>query len=118
MIPFFIGLFSSESPKDAGLPNFATPPIPDHLSPMNKKALPPLALILVAASLVGCSHQKSQTGSRSSYGMGLVEIERGAYQPAGSVSVDINTNENFGDSGKVSGVQTKVLWGLFTFNDY
>lgn len=85
---------------------------------MNKKALLPLALVLVVASFTGCSHQTTRGGSKSNYGLGLVEIERGAFQPASPVSVDGSTNDYFGNAGVVSGTQTKILWGAFTFNDY
>lgn len=85
---------------------------------MNKKALLPLALVLVAASFTGCSHQTTRGGSKSNYAFGLVEVEHGAYQPANPNSVDVNTNQYFGDAGVVSGTQTKILWGAFTFNDY
>jgi hypothetical protein len=85
---------------------------------MNKKALLPLVLIVLAAGFTGCAHQTTRTGSKSTYGLGLVEVERGAYQPAPVTSADLNTNENFGDAGKVSGTQTKILWGLITLNDY
>ena len=85
---------------------------------MNKKALLPLALIVFAAGFTGCAHQTTRTGSKANYGFGLVEVERGAYQPAPVTSTDINVNEYFGNAGKVSGVQTKILWGLITLNDY
>ena len=85
---------------------------------MNKKARLPLSLIVLAAGFTGCAHQTTRTGSKSNYGMGLVEIEHGAFQPAPIVSADVNVNEGFGDSGKVSGTQTKIFWGLFSFNDY
>jgi hypothetical protein len=85
---------------------------------MNPKALLPLALVLAAASLTGCATQTTRTGSKSNYGLGLVQIERGNFQPAPINSADLNTNETFGDAGKVSGTQTKILWGAFTFNDY
>ena len=85
---------------------------------MNKKALLPLALILLVAGLAGCSHQTTRNGSKSSYGLGLVQIEKGAYKPAPVASIEFNVNDNFGNSGHVSGTQTKVLWGLFSFNDY
>jgi hypothetical protein len=87
-------------------------------SPMNKKALLPLALIVLAASFTGCAHQATRTGSRSNYGFGLVEVERGAFQPAPVTSADIHLNEYIGDAGEVSGVQTKIFWGLLSFNDY
>ncbi len=85
---------------------------------MNKKALLPLALIVLAASFTGCAHQTTRTGSKSNYAFGIVEVERGAYQPAPVNSIGTNVNELVGNAGKVSGTQTKVLWGLFTFNDY
>ena len=85
---------------------------------MNKKALLPLALIVLAAGFTGCAHQTTRTGSKSNYVFGLVEVERGAYQPAAISTVDTNVNELVGDAGKVSGTQTKLLWGAFTFNDY
>lgn len=85
---------------------------------MNKKALLPLALIVTAASFTGCSHQTTRTGSKSNYLFGAVEVERGAFQPANATSVDVNVNELVGNAGKVSGTQTKIAWGLFTFNDY
>ena len=100
-----------------GLPSARPYPI-FPLSPMNKKALLPLSLIVLAAGFTGCAHQTSRTGSKSTYGMGLVEVERGAYQPAPITSVDVNTNDYFGDSGKISGTQTKIFWGLLSFNDY
>lgn len=85
---------------------------------MNKKALLPLTLIILAASFTGCAHQTTRTGSKSNYAFGLVEVERGAFQPAAVNTIDANVNELVGDAGKVSGTQTKVLWGLLTFNDY
>ena len=85
---------------------------------MNKKAILPLALIVLAASVTGCSHQTTRGGSKSNYGFGLVQIERGAFQPANPTSIDMNVNDLVGDSGVVSGTQTKIAWGLFTFNDY
>lgn len=85
---------------------------------MNKKALLPLALTVLIAGLTGCSHQTTRAGSKSNYGLGLVQIERGSFQPAPVISADMDTNQNFGDAGKVSGTQTKILWGLFSFNDY
>lgn len=85
---------------------------------MNKKAFLPLALIAAAAILSGCAHQKTRTGSRTNVLGGLVEVEKGAYQPAPITSIDFNTNENFGNAGKPSGTQVKVLWGLFSTNDY
>lgn len=85
---------------------------------MNKKALLPLALISVAAVLSGCAHQNTRTGSRTNILGGLVEVEKGAYQPAPIVSIDGNSNELIGDAGKPSGTQVKVLWGVFSNNDY
>jgi hypothetical protein len=85
---------------------------------MNKKALLPLTLIVAAAVLSGCAHQKTRTGSRTNVLGGLVKIDKGDYQPAAYTSFPLNTNESFGNSGKVSGTQVKVLWGLFSANDY
>jgi hypothetical protein len=85
---------------------------------MNKKALLPLALIVLAAGFTGCSHQTTRTGSKSNYAFGLVEVERGSFQPTTPMEIDINTNAYVGDTAKVSGTQTKVFWGLFSFNDY
>jgi hypothetical protein len=86
---------------------------------MNKKALTPLVLIVLAAAFTGCSHQKtSATGTRSSYLLGAVEIEHGAFRSAPVNGVDFNTNNSFGDSGKVSGTQTRIGWGALTFTDY
>jgi hypothetical protein len=85
---------------------------------MNKKALLPLALLASAAILSGCAHQKTRTGSHTSVLGGLVDVEKGAYQPAPRTSIDINTNELVGNAGDVSGTQVKVLWGLFSANDY
>lgn len=85
---------------------------------MNKKALLPLALMVAAAALSGCSHQTTRAGTKSNYFFGAVEIERGAFQPAPIVGSDVNVNEMAGDSGKVSGTQTKIAWGLLSFNDY
>ncbi len=85
---------------------------------MNKKALLPLSLIVAAAALSGCAHQTAGRLSHSSYLFGLVEVTRGAYQPAASTSVDGNSNELIGDSGNVSGTQVKIGWGALTTNDY
>lgn len=85
---------------------------------MNKKALLPLALVLVVASLSGCAHQKTRTGSKTNVLGGLVTVEKGAYQPAEAMSIDGNTNELYGDAGKVSGTQVKVGWGLLSGTDY
>ncbi len=85
---------------------------------MNKKALLPLALLASVAVFSGCAHQKTRTGSHTNILGGLVDIEKGAYQPAPRTSVDANVNELVGDAGNVSGTQVKVLWGLFTTNDY
>ncbi len=85
---------------------------------MNKKALLPLALIAAATVFTGCAHQKTRTGSHTSVFGGLVDVEKGAYQPAPRASFDINTNELVGDAGDPSGTQVKVLWGLFSANDY
>ncbi len=85
---------------------------------MNKKALLPLALIATAAVFTGCAHQKTRTGSSTSVLGGLVEVEKGAYQPAPRTSIDANVNELAGDAGDVSGTQVKVFWGLFSANDY
>ncbi len=85
---------------------------------MNTKAFLPLALILVAASLTGCAHQTTRTGSKTNILFGLVEIERGAYQPAPVNSFDTNSNDLIGNAGKPSGTQTKIAWGLITNNDY
>lgn len=89
-----------------------------HPSPMNKKALLPLSLIVVAAGLSGCAHQTSGRFSHSSYLFGLVEVTRGAYQPASSTSIDGNSNELIGNSGDVSGTQVKLAWGALSTNDY
>jgi hypothetical protein len=85
---------------------------------MNKKALLPLALIAAAAVLSGCAHQKTRSGSRTNILGGLVEIEKGAYQPAPATSINGNSNELYGDSGKPSGTQVKVGWGAISTNDY
>ncbi len=85
---------------------------------MNKKVLLPLSVIVAAALFTGCAHQKTRTGSRTNVLGGLVEVERGAYQPAPATSIDLNSNELVGNSGKPSGTQVKVLWGLITNNDY
>ncbi|MCX6936281.1 MAG: hypothetical protein NTU80_00055 [Verrucomicrobia bacterium] len=85
---------------------------------MNTKAFLPLALILVAASFTGCAHQTTRTGSKTNLLFGLVEIERGAYQPAPVYSLDANSNDLIGNAGKPSGTQTKIAWGLITNNDY
>ena len=85
---------------------------------MNKTALLPLALILVAASFTGCAHQTTRTGSKTNVLGGLVTVERGAYQPASATSVDINTNDMVGNSGKVSGTQVNLGWGAISATDY
>ena len=85
---------------------------------MNKKAHLPLALITATAVFTGCAHQKTHTGSHTRVLGGLVEVEKGAYQPAPRTSIDGNVNELVGDVGDPSGTQVKVLWGLFTANDY
>jgi hypothetical protein len=85
---------------------------------MNKKALLPLSLLVVAAVLSGCAHQKTRAGSRTNVLGGLVEVERGAYQPSPITSVDINSNQLVGNAGEVSGTQVKLFWGLITNNDY
>jgi hypothetical protein len=85
---------------------------------MKKKALLPLALLLVAAAFSGCAHQNTRTGSRTNILGGLVNVESGTYQPAPINSVTLNTNELVGDIGKPSGTQVGILWGLFTANDY
>lgn len=85
---------------------------------MNKKALLPLALIAAAAVFTGCAHQKTRTGSHTNILGGLVEIDKGSYQPAPVTSVDLNTNEIVGNAGKPSGTQVKLAWGLFSTNDY
>ncbi len=86
---------------------------------MNTKAFLPLALIVIVASLSGCAHQTTRTGSKTNLLFGLVEIERGAYQPTPVNSlVATNSNELIGNAGKPSGTQTKIAWGLITNNDY
>lgn len=85
---------------------------------MKTKTLLPLALVTVAAALTGCSTQTTQTGSKANILFGLVEIERGAYASAPVNTIDFNTNDTIGDSGKVSGTQTKIAWGIITNNDY
>jgi hypothetical protein len=85
---------------------------------MNKKVLLPLALISAVAVLSGCAHQKTRTGTRTNVLGGLVKIDKGDYQPAAHTSLPLNTNELAGNSGKVSGTQVQVLWGLFSANDY
>jgi len=85
---------------------------------MNKKALLPLALIVVTATFSGCAHQKTRTGSQTSILGGLVEIERGAFQPAPVMSIDGNLNELVGDAGKPVGTQVRVAWGVITTNSY
>lgn len=85
---------------------------------MKSKTLLPLALVLAAAAFSGCAHQTTQTGSKTNVLFGLVEVERGAYASAPINTLEFNTNDTIGNSGKVSGTQTKVLWGLFTNNDY
>ena len=85
---------------------------------MNKKALLPLAILAAVATLSGCAHQKTRSGSRTNILGGLVEVEKGAYQPAPITSVDVNTNQLVGDMGKPSGTQVEILWGLFSATDY
>lgn len=85
---------------------------------MKQKILLPLALVIVAAAFTGCAHQKTRTGSKTKVLFGLVEVERGAYAPAPVTSIDVNSNNNIGNAGKVSGTQTKIAWGLITNNDY
>lgn len=85
---------------------------------MNKKALLPLALLSAVAVLSGCAHQKTRSGSRTNVLGGLVQVEKGAYQPAPYTSIDGNINELVGDAGKPSGTQVKLAWGLFSANDY
>ena len=82
-----------------------------------KKALLPLTVLVAVAVLSGCAHQKTRSGSRTNVLGGLVEVERGAYQPAPIASVDVNTNELVGNAGKPSGTQVKLLWGAITAND-
>lgn len=85
---------------------------------MKQKTLLPLAIALVAVAFTGCAHQKTQTGSKTNILFGLVEVERGAYAPSPVNTIDFNTNSTIGNSGKVSGTQTKIAWGLITNNDY
>ncbi len=85
---------------------------------MNKKAFLPLTLIVAVATLSGCAHQTAGRLTHSSYLFGLVEVTRGAYQPAPSTSIDGNSNELIGNSGDVSGTQVKLAWGTFSTNDY
>lgn len=85
---------------------------------MNKKALLPLALLASVAVLTGCAHQKTRNGSRTNILGGLVEIEKGEYHPAAYTSIAGDSNQIVGDAGNPSGTQVKVLWGLFTNNDY
>ena len=85
---------------------------------MKQKALLPLAVALVAVAFTGCAHQKTRTGSKTNILFGLVTVERGSYQPAPVNTFDVNSNDLVGNSGKMSGTQTKVAWGLITNNDY
>lgn len=85
---------------------------------MNKKAILPLSLLIAAASLSGCAHQTSGRITHSNYLFGVVEITRGAYQPAPITSIDGNSNELIGNAGDVSGTQVKFAWGAFSTNDY
>jgi hypothetical protein len=83
-----------------------------------KKAIFPLAVLFAASVFSGCAHQNTRTGSRTNVLGGLVQVERGAYQPAAAATIDVNTNELIGNMGKPSGTQVKLLWGAITANDY
>jgi hypothetical protein len=86
---------------------------------MKKTILLPLALVSVAAILSGCATQKTRTGSTTNVLFGLVTVDKGGYQPAPIVVVsDFNSNQYLGNSGKVSGTQVKLAWGVFSLNDY
>jgi hypothetical protein len=88
------------------------------LYPMNKKSILPLALFTSLAFLSGCAHQTTRTGGKTTILGGVVEIERGAYQPASIHSIDASSNDLYGNAGKLPGTQTKILWGLITTSDY
>jgi hypothetical protein len=85
---------------------------------MPKKLLLPLTLAVISALAAGCATQKNSYGRTNNYGMGLVSTEKGAFAYTPVTSIDANTNEYFGNAGVTSGKQTKVLWGLFSTNDY
>ncbi len=85
---------------------------------MNKKVLLPLALVSIAALASGCATQKTRSGSTTNILGGLVTIERGAYQPAPAATLEINTNQVYGDAGKPSDTQVRIGWGAITATDY
>lgn len=86
---------------------------------MKKTILLPLALVSAVAVLSGCATQKTRTGHHTNVLFGFVTVDKGGFQPAPINTVsELNTNEIFGNAGKVSGTQVKVAWGAITVNDY
>jgi hypothetical protein len=86
---------------------------------MKKTILLPLVLVSAAAILSGCATQKTRTGRTTNVLFGLVTVDKGGYQPTPIVvASDFNSNEYFGNAGKVSGTQVKLAWGAFSLNDY
>ncbi len=86
---------------------------------MKKTTLLPLVLVSAAAILSGCATQKTRTGSTTNVLFGLVTVDKGGFQPAPiAVVSDFNSNQYLGNSGKVSGTQVKLAWGVFSLNDY
>jgi predicted small secreted protein len=86
---------------------------------MKKTFILPLTLVVAVAILSGCATQKTRTGKKTSVLGGFVTVEKNEFQPVPITSAFvINTNETFGNAGKVSGTQVKIAWGSITLNDY
>ena len=86
---------------------------------MKKKFLLPLVLVSAVALLSGCATQKTRTGRSTNVLFGLVTVDKGNFQPSPiNTTLELNTNQVVGNSGKVSGTQVKLAWGAVTINDY
>ncbi|MDQ8194951.1 hypothetical protein QEH59_10970 [Coraliomargarita sp. SDUM461004] len=84
---------------------------------MRIKILALLSLSFAALVFTGCDGGKAQMGTQEANLLGIAKVEKESYQPSGSTTFAISTDELY-TRKNYDGDKVTLLWGLVTLKDY
>ena len=76
-----------------------------------------LSISISALVFTGCGGGTSQMGPKEAHLLGVAKINKAHYQPSGTATLSLSTNELF-TRKNFGGGQVSLLWGLITLKDY
>jgi hypothetical protein len=84
---------------------------------MYKKILLLLSLSICSIAFTGCDGGTAQMGPKESNVLGIAKLEKESYQPTGSNTFAVSTDELY-TRKNFQGDKATFLWGLVTLKDY